>query len=151
MFNSGFLDYATATPENVIEVPEDITITLSVGFYMCLWFEFDKNPSQEAFVYSNILNVRPFELYTARDPSGYAPIISTRSFVLPKGNYSPYEIQNIINENLVQVPQSIHGSGADFVSDATNQFIRSTMVGEAVANSVNLEGEPEPIIYFNIN
>lgn len=151
MFNSGFLDYATATPENVIEIPEDITITLSVGFYMCLWFEFDKPPSTEAFTYSNVLNVRPFELYTARDPSGYAPIISTRSFTLPKGNYSPYEIQNLINENLVQVPQSIHGSGADFVSDATHQFIRSTMIGEAVANSVNLQGDPDPIRYFNIN
>jgi hypothetical protein len=151
MFNSGFLDYATATPENVIEIPEDTTITLSCGFYMCLWFEFDKAPSTEAFVYSNVLNVRPFELYTARNPSTYLPVISTRSFVLPKGNYSPFEIQNIINENLIQVPQTIHGSGADFVSDASQQFIRSTMIGEAVANSVNLQGEPTPIIYFNIN
>jgi hypothetical protein len=151
MFNSGFLDYATATPDNVIEIPEDTVITLSCGFYMCLWFEFDATPSETAFTYNNVLNIRPFELYTARDPSGYMPIISTRSFTLVKGNYSPYELQNIINENLVKVPQYLIGSGADFVSDATQQFMRSTKIGEAVCNSVNLQGEPAPVIYFNIN
>lgn len=150
MFNSGFLDYATATPDNVIEIPEDTVITLSCGFYMCLWFEFDKAPSTEAFFYNNVLGLRPFELYTARDPSGYMPIISTRTFTLPKGNYSPYELQNIINENLVKVPQYLMGSGADFVSDANQQFMRSTMLGEAVANSVNLQGDPTPQIYSNI-
>jgi hypothetical protein len=45
MFNSGFLDYATASPENVIEIPEDTEITLSCGFYMCLWFKYGENPA----------------------------------------------------------------------------------------------------------
>lgn len=157
MFNSGFLDYATASPEQVIEIPEDTEITLSCGFYMCLWFAYDAIMSKSIFDFSNNnLVIQPFDLYTARyygvsGETDYSPVISTRTFTIPKGNYSPYELTNLINESLVKVPQYVFGSGANYINNPQNNFLRSTMLGEAVVNSVNLQGEPAPVQYFNIN
>lgn len=157
MFNSGFLDYATASPDNVIEIQQDTEITLSCGFYMSLWVEYGKNILVDTYVdYNDVHTLQAFDLYTARyyDVSGqtdYSPVISTRTFTIPKGNYSPYELTNIINENLVKVPTYVFGSGSAYINSPDNNFLRSTMVNEGVINVNNLQGEPTPIVYFNIS
>jgi hypothetical protein len=143
-FNSGFLDYATTSDVGVIEIAEDTEITITAGFYMCLWYPYGDNPNNDIFKANNIFIVNAFNLYTARylgvpNIADWTPITSTRTFTIPKGNYSPTEITNIINENLVKINVTEFGSGSDFISNGDHNFLRPTQIGRQVADVRNAE------------
>lgn len=143
-FNSGFLDYATTSEGAVIEIAQDTQITVQAGFYMCVWFPYGKDPDKSIFVYDNENVINPFQLYTARysGVSGqvdWTPVFSQRTFTLPKGNYSPFELTNIINDQLVRINVNTFGSGSDYVSNGNSNFLRSTNIGSEVADVQNAE------------
>lgn len=143
-FNSGFLDYATTSEGAVIEIAQDTQITVEAGFYMCLWFPYGKDPDKDIFVYNVETNINAFQLYTARyfgvpGQVDYTPVFSQRTFTIPKGNYSPFELTNIINDQLVRINVNTFGSGSDYVSNGQANFLRSTNLGSEVADVINAE------------
>jgi hypothetical protein len=130
-FKGGFLDYATSSPV-AIELPDDIEITIKVGFYMMAPYieSTDGTGPEFGSVYTeNIPQYQGYDLYVARDSTTYDLITSTKTFTIQAGNYSPDEITEIINAQCVTVPQSLHGSGGNFTNTETSSFFRSTTLG----------------------
>lgn len=127
-FKGGFLDYSTSS-QQVIELPEDTPITMTVGFYYRVPYIQEFSPTG-SYIVGNQQTFRPFDLYVARDqnstPTNYDLITSTINFTIPAGNYSPDEITEIINFNCVRVPTNLHGCGSDFNNNDERSFFRST-------------------------
>jgi hypothetical protein len=90
-----FLDSASAGQYQVIQIPQDMTITMAFGFvvqYVDL--------IMKALVITEPLGNN--ELYIALDPVSKAPILSYNSFILPAGNYGPQDLAVIITKQLAQ-------------------------------------------------
>jgi len=135
-FKGGFLDYAT-TSQIVIELPEDVEISIKVGFYMAAppvnatdgtGPLFTSSQADGEIFINDITEYQAFDLYVARDHTdpSYNLITSTKTFTIPSGNYSPDEISEIINVNCIRVPYNLHGSGGDFNNNENSSFFRST-------------------------
>lgn len=141
-FKGGFLDYNTSSAQ-VIELQEDVDITIQVGFYMvCPYIESPVNNSGTfGNIYaSNVEYLQPFDLFVARDKTTYQLITSDRQFTIPAGNYSPDEIVEILNFNCVNIKSNEHGSGDVFNNIASNNFFRSTLLD---AYTCALEPSPQ--------
>ena len=132
-FKGGFLDYNTSS-EQVIELLQDVPITIETGFYMTA--PADQGLLKVADPEKHV----PYDLYICRSGASYRLETSTRSFTIPAGNYSPDEITEIVNFNCVSYNPPIHGDGSNFNNIATNNFFRPTT---SQFNSVALELIPK--------
>lgn len=90
-----FLDSASAGQYQVIQIPEDMTITMGFGFVVQYIHDI-----MEHLVIAEPLGNN--ELYIALDPASKAPILSYNSFTLPAGNYGPQDLAVIITKQLAQ-------------------------------------------------
>lgn len=132
-FKGGFLDYNTSS-EQVIELLQDVPITIETGFYVTAPL------SQTGLKVADPEKYVPLDLYICRSKVDGSLIKSTRSFTIPAGNYSPDEITEIVNFNCVSYNPPIHGDGSNFNNIATNNFFRPTT---SEFNSVALELIPK--------
>lgn len=139
-FKGGFLDYNT-TSEQVIEIVEDVNVEIDAGFYYACG-----NPEDKSVVPGDEDTIRPFELYVARDSGDYSLITSSRQFTIPKGNYSPFEITELVNLALTEVVPSIHGDGTEFANITDTNFFRPCLQGAYVCSLKNL---PKDFQVFN--
>jgi hypothetical protein len=150
-FKGGFLDYNT-TSEQVIEIVEDVNVEIDAGFYYACG-----DPLKKELLVGDEDTIRPYELYVARDPSNnFSLTTSTRTFTIPKGNYSPYEITELVNLNLTEVVPSIHGDGSDFVNLGESNFFRPIPQNAYVCSLKNFNKSRRPFvptdnIYFALN
>jgi hypothetical protein len=129
-FKVGFLDYGNQNQYGVIEIGDDLNLSMTAGFYASTsGYGIDTNVS-----YDENQTAKYFKLYVARDYSGstYPLITSTVNFTIAKGVYTPQELSIIINKQLTTLPQSSLGSDADLVNNPTEYFFRSSQIGEAV-------------------
>jgi len=137
-FKGGFLDYAT-TSQIVIELPQDVDVSIKVGFYMAAppvnstdgtGPLFTSTQADGQIYINDITQYQAFDLYVARDhrlaDRSFPLVTSTKTFTIPAGNYSPDEISEIINVNCISVPYNLHGSGSDFNNNEASSFFRST-------------------------
>jgi hypothetical protein len=90
-----FLDSASAGQYQVIQIPQDMTITMAFGFVVQYIEDIMKNLVDTPPLGNN-------ELYIALDPASKAPILSYNTFVLPAGNYGPQDLAVIITKQLAQ-------------------------------------------------
>lgn len=90
-----FLDSASAGQYQVIQIAQDMTITMAFGFVV----------QYIADIMKHLVITEPAgnnELYIALDTVSKAPILSYNSFVLPAGNYGPQDLAVIITKQLAQ-------------------------------------------------
>ena len=132
-FKGGFLDYNTSS-EQVIELLQDVPITIETGFYMTAPL------SQDGLKVADPEKYVPLDLYICRSTGDRSLQRSSRTFTIPAGNYSPDEITELINFNCVSYNPPIHGDGTFFNNISTNNFFRPTTNN---FNSVALELIPK--------
>lgn len=90
-----FLDSASAGQYQVIQIPQDMTITLAFGFIV----------QYVDLIMKTLVIAEPKgnnEFYIALDPVSKAPILSYNTFTLPAGNYGPQDLAVIITKQLAQ-------------------------------------------------
>jgi hypothetical protein len=129
-FKVGFLDYGNQNQYGVIEIAQDLDISMTAGFYASTsGYNINTN-----IAYDENQTAKYFKLYVARDysVSSYPLITSTVNFTITKGVYTPQELSILINKQLTTLPQSSLGSNADLINNPTNYFFRSSQSGEAV-------------------
>jgi hypothetical protein len=154
-FKSGFLDYNT-TSDQVIELQEDVNINIQAGFYLSAPI------STDGIVFDDFTTYRPLDLYIPRN-TDRSLLTSAKQFTIPAGNYSPFEITEIINSNMVTVNTNLHGSGSDFNNSAETNFFRSTTtntytcalepipkITEAERDAVLIASDPTQLSVFNV-
>lgn len=90
-----FLDSASAGQYQVIQIAQDMTITMAFGFVVQYIDDIMK-----ALVVAKPIGDN--QLYIALDPASKAPILSYNTFVLPAGNYGPQDLAVIITKQLAQ-------------------------------------------------
>lgn len=90
-----FLDSASAGQYQVIQLAEDLTITMAFGFVV----------QYISLIMKDLVIAEPAgnnELYIALDPATKAPILSYNTFVLPAGNYGPQDLAVTMTRQLAQ-------------------------------------------------
>jgi hypothetical protein len=124
-FKVGFLDYGNQNQYGVVEIGEDLNISMSGGFYVnTSGYGIEDNLSTDENAEAEF-----FKLYVARD-TNYNLITSTVNFTISKGVYTPQELCIIINKQLTSLPQSSLGSDADLINNPNKYFFRSSAIGE---------------------
>jgi hypothetical protein len=133
-----FLDSASAGQYQVIQIPQDMTITLAFGFvvqYVDL--------IMESLVVNKPLGNN--ELYIALDPASKAPILAYNTFVLPAGNYGPQDLAVIITKQLAQ----FNNTNISEFNAEPGLFMRSTQAVVSVSGpDINTTDPPYAIYEF---
>lgn len=138
------LDYSSTGEYSNIEIPEDLNISMTAGFYFAV---------QDPTVYNTNMKPNPDDLdfnnveigkyYVARDED-YNLIKSTKQFLLKKGVYDVNELTEQITRNLTTINVDDIGKSIYFDNKANEFFFRSTNLNEMSVNIYEFYDQIQP-------
>jgi hypothetical protein len=133
-----FIDSASAGQYQVIQVPQDLNISMTFGFAV----------QYIEPIMSSLLQTAPAEnnaLYIALDPPTKQPIQSTANFVIPAGNYGPQDLAVIITKQLAQ----FNNTNISEFNSEPGLFMRPTQSVISVSGpDVNTKDPPTALFSF---
>lgn len=138
ILKQAFLDSQSAGQYQIISIPEDIQITLTFGFAV----------QYNSVLMSSSVVAAPAQdnqLYIARDPATFLPLLHYKYFVLPASEYGPQDIAVFITREMASF-NSVNM--ADFLTDPS-AFLRSTTFTPTLYGpNVTTPDEPIKILNF---
>jgi hypothetical protein len=155
------LDYSSTGQYSNIEIPEDLNILMTGGFWYTIQDPTVYNSNQRDADGSDedFDNIEIGKYYIARD-SNYNLITSTKIFTIKKGVYDVNELTQQITRNITAINVDDIGKSIYFDNKAGEFFFRSTIANEMSVNiysfydeiqsslgSGPLEGKREWIMY----
>jgi len=128
------LDYSSTGAYSNIEIPQDINVSMTAGFYytMCNpeYYNSNLKPNPDQLDFNGI---EFFKFYVARD-TNFNLITSTKTFTIKKGVYDVNELCENITRTLTNINVSDIGKSLYFDDKPNEFFFRSTETNDTAVN-----------------
>lgn len=131
------LDYSSTGQYSNIEIPQDLNVSMTCGFFYTVsdpeFYNPDVTPPPNKLDFDGI---ELFKYYVARDTNNNL-IKSTKTFTIKKGVYDINELCENITRTLTTINVQDIGKSIYFDNNPNEYFYRSTQIGDMAVNVYN--------------